>query len=206
MNTPIEFYFDFTSPYAYLASTRIDQLAAELDRTVDWRPILLGPIFKQTGSTPLVEMPLKGTYALHDLVRTARIFDIAYRQPDPFPVPTVKAARAMLWIKQALGSEKASEFAQRTFHAYFVRQKNISELQVVLDVAGSLDIDPARLARAIEQEDIKNALRSEIADAMARGVFGAPFLFVDGEPFWGFDRYDHIRKWIRIRAAPSPKP
>ncbi|SHI25759.1 2-hydroxychromene-2-carboxylate isomerase [Pollutimonas bauzanensis] len=197
MAEPIDFYFDFSSPYAYFASTGIEALAAESGRELRWRPILLGPMFKATGSAPLTEVPLKGSYARHDFERTARLFDIPYRQPDPFPIGTVSAARSVLFL-QKQGSDKVAPWARRLFSAYFAEQRNISDTNVVLALAGEMGLDSAAMAAGIARDDIKALLKTEVEGALARGVFGTPFIFVDGEPFWGFDRFDHIRKWLAM--------
>lgn len=203
MATPFEFYFDFSSPYGYFASEQIDSLAREFGRDVLWRPILLGAIFKRTSAAPLTEVPLKGSYALHDFARTATLFAIPYSQPARFPIATVGAARAMIWIGQNAGESKAREFAHRVYRAYFAEGQDIDKLDVVKNLANETGIDAALLADAIQQEGIKTALRNQIETAMEKGVFGSPFVFVDGEPFWGFDRFDYIRKWLRNEAKPT---
>jgi 2-hydroxychromene-2-carboxylate isomerase len=199
MNRPIDFYFDFSSPYAYCASTRIDALGAEFGREVDWHPILLGPVFKQMGVAPLVDVPIKGQYALHDFARTAALFDIPYSHPERFPVATIGAARAMLWIDAQHGPAKAREFAHAVYRAYFAEGRDISQPEVVLAEARGVGLDAEALAQGMQQDDIKAALKSGIEAATARGVFGAPFIFIDDEPFWGFDRFDYIRKWLQRR-------
>ncbi|MGB6104542.1 MAG: 2-hydroxychromene-2-carboxylate isomerase [Pusillimonas sp.] len=200
MADPIEFYFEFSSPYGYFASTQIEALAAEFNRQVRWHPILLGPMFQATGSAPLTDIPVKGQYARHDFKRTAQLFDIPYQQPDPFPIGTVSAARAVLYVQQQ-DSDKAAELSRRLYHAYFAEGQNISQTEVVLENAAQLGIDTSELASGIAQEDIKALLKKEVSDAMARGVFGSPFLFVDNEPFWGFDRFDHVRKWLHASGS-----
>lgn len=197
MASPIEFYFDFSSPYGYFASTRIDALAADLNRTVQWRPILLGPMFKAMGSAPLTEIPLKGQYARHDFKRTASLFDIPFDQPDPFPIGTVAAARATLYLQQQGDHDNASALSKRLFSAYFAERRDISKAETVLDVADSLNIDTQALSDGMGREETKALLKDQVEKAMARGVFGSPFLFVDDEPFWGFDRFDYIRKWAK---------
>ena len=200
MSTPIDFYFDFSSPYGYFASTRIDQLAAEFGRTVNWHPVLLGPMFKIMGTPPLVEVPIKGDYSRRDFDRTAALFDIPYNYPARFPISTLLAARAMLWIDQNLGIAQSRQFAHAVYHAYFAQQQDIDNLDAVLRLAEKAQVEPARLAEGIQQDDIKTALKTSIDAAIARGVFGSPFIFVDNEPFWGFDRFDYIRKWLRRPA------
>ncbi len=93
MPAPIEFFFDFSSPYGYIASRRIDDLGARHGRAVIWRPILLGAVFKLTGMTPLTEIPMKGDYAKHDFARTARLHGLPFAMPEPFPFSGLSAKR-----------------------------------------------------------------------------------------------------------------
>ncbi|NYT43277.1 2-hydroxychromene-2-carboxylate isomerase [Pollutimonas thiosulfatoxidans] len=195
MTAPIEFYFEFSSPYGYFASTQVEKLAAEFGRSVNWHPILLGPMFKAMGSQPLTDIPLKGDYARRDFARTAALFDIPYDHPDPFPIATVSAARAVLYVRQH-DQQKSVELTKRLYAAYFSEQQNISGTDVVLAIADSIGLNVQDLAEGIGQDSTKAMLRDEVDTAMQRGVFGSPFLIVDGEPFWGFDRFDHIRRWL----------
>lgn len=197
-HAPIEFYFDFSSPYGYFASTQIEALAAEFGRAVSWRPILLGPIFKLVGAPPLVEVPLKGQYALRDFARTAQLFGIPYVHPARFPVATVSAARAMLWIAAHHDPAKAAEFAHKIYHAFFAGQQDISNTDVVVALGAATGVDAEALSKGLGDQAIKDALKKQVEDAIARGVFGSPYIIVDGEPFWGFDRFDHIRKWMKL--------
>ncbi len=198
MTTNFDFYFDFSSPYGYLAATQIESLAAEFKRGVNWHPILLGPMFKTMGSAPLIDIPLKGKYALHDFERCANLFDVPYTQPESFPISTVAAARAVLYVQQS-APEKAVDLAKRLYRAYFSEGRNIGEPDTVLAVAAEAGIDASDLADGISREATKALLKDAVAQAMERGVFGSPFVIVDNEPFWGFDRFDHIRKWLNAR-------
>lgn len=200
MAAVIDFYFDFSSPYAYFASTRIEALAGELGMQVNWQPILLGPMFKATGSAALVDIPLKGAYSRHDMQRTARLHGISFTMPDPFPVATVAAARIMLHVGQS-DTRLARAYAQRVFHAYYVDGINIGEPEAALRLAGELGLDVDAVAAATAGDAIKSRLRDSVQAAMDRGVFGAPFMFVGDEPFWGFDRLDAIRQWVRTQGA-----
>jgi len=93
--SPILFYFDFSSPYSYLASEKIDALAARFGRKVKWKPLLLGIVFKTTGAVPLTQAPLKGEYSRHDFERSARYLGVPFKLPEKFPVATQAAARAL---------------------------------------------------------------------------------------------------------------
>jgi 2-hydroxychromene-2-carboxylate isomerase len=193
---PIDFYFDFSSPYGYLASTRIDALAAKHGRDVVWHPILLGVMFKQTGSAPLTQIPLKGEYARRDFVRTARHLGVErFRLPDRFPIPSQAPARSVLWVRaRDPGASKA--LAKALYAAYFAEGVDISDPEAVVRIAASLGHDPAAVRTAIHDPAIKQALVIENEQAMARGVFGSPFVFVDDEPFWGSDRLEQIERWL----------
>jgi len=197
MSKAIDFYFDFSSPYGYLASTRIDALAAEYGCSVCWRPILLGVVFKAAGNQPLMTIPLKGSYAWHDLARTARFNGIAYRQPSHFPLPTQTAARAMLWIQAQHGHALAIRFAHAVYAALFVEDIDISATPQILRIAATLGLDQAALAAALETPEIKDKLRTEVAQAIERGVFGAPFIIADDEAFWGFDRFPQLAAYLK---------
>jgi 2-hydroxychromene-2-carboxylate isomerase len=196
MLKPIDFYFDFSSPYGYLASTRIDALAAEHGRSVHWHPILLGVVFKVSGTAPIMEIPLKGKYSWHDLERTARFHGIPYRQPSPFPQVALAAARAVLWLQEHAGHAAAIRFAHAVYAAMFVHGKDISAAPQILDIAAAQHIDRATLAAALETPAVKEALKTEVTQAIERGVFGAPFIIADGEAFWGFDRFAQLAVFL----------
>jgi len=193
---PIDFYFDFSSPYGYLASTRIDSLAAKYGREVRWRPILLGVTFKATGLPPLPTVPLKGEYSKHDFARSARFHGVAYRHPSVFPIATQAPSRAFYWV-DAQDPARAKRLATALYEAYFLRDVNISNPSDTVAVATSLGIDGAALEAALNDPAVKDKLRVEVEQAIARGVFGSPFIFVDGEPFWGMDRFDQIERWLK---------
>ena len=193
----IDFYYEFSSPYGYFAATRIAALAAKHGRTVNWRPILLGPIFKATGGQPLPLVPLKGNYALRDIARTARLHGIPFAQPRQFPIASQLAARSVLWSAERHGAEKAVALTLALYRAYFAEGRDITQAATVADVAATLDIDGAALLEGAASAPIKDRLRAEVEAAMARGVFGSPYMIVDDEPFWGFDRFDQIEAWLQ---------
>jgi 2-hydroxychromene-2-carboxylate isomerase len=200
MAEPIDFYFDFTSPYGYFAATRIDELAAKYGRTVKWHPVLLGIVFKTTGAVPLPSVPLKGEYVLHDLERTARFHGIPYRFPTTFPIATQATARAMLWISDKYGDPAAARFAKAAYHAFFADDVNIGDPAEVVKIAAGLDVDANALSQALASPEIKERLKAEIDQAIALKVFGSPYIIVDGEPFWGFDHFYQIEALLKDGA------
>ncbi|MDB5822865.1 MAG: 2-hydroxychromene-2-carboxylate isomerase [Herminiimonas sp.] len=192
MASGIDFYFDFSSPYGYFAAMRIEELAERHGRTVNWHPVLLGAIFPLTGARPLTQIPMRSEYSWLDFERTARLASIPYNRPPKFPIPTQTPARAMLWTREHHGEAKMRQLAKALFHAFFVDGVDISSAQEVARIAERLEIDPQELAAGIGSQEIKDRLRADNDAAVARGVFGSPFMFVDDEPFWGFDRFAHI--------------
>jgi 2-hydroxychromene-2-carboxylate isomerase len=196
MANAIDFYFDFSSPYGYFAATQIEGLAAKHGRTVTWRPILLGAVFKITGGQPLPTIPLKGSYAAHDLARSARLLNVPFRLPTKFPVSGTAPSRAFYWLGDK-DPAAAKQFALALYHAYFAEDRDISNPEVSANVAAKLGVDKAALLQALNEAAVKERLKSEVDAAIERGVFGSPYIVVDGEPFWGSDRLDQVDRWLR---------
>ncbi|MEO8676086.1 MAG: 2-hydroxychromene-2-carboxylate isomerase [Casimicrobiaceae bacterium] len=196
MSAPIDFYFDFSSPYGYLASQKIEALAAKHGREVDWHPILLGAVFRQTGGVPLVDIPLKGDYSKRDFERSARFHGLPkFNMPSRFPIPSQAPARIVLWQK-ARDTSAVARLIDAYYRAFFVNDIDISVPDNAAAVAAKTGIDVAAARAAIDDPAVKDALKSEVDQAIARGVFGSPFVFVDGEPFWGLDRFDQVDRWL----------
>ena len=196
MPAPIEFWFDFSSPYSYLASEKIEELAARYGRTVAFKPTLLGVIFRTTGGVPLTELvPPKANYFVHDFERSARFAGVPFRKPSVFPIATVNAARAFVWLQQR-DEALAARFLHAAFRAYFAQDRNLAEPEVLAAVASEVGVDPVQLARGIQEPAIKDRLKALVDESIARGVFGAPTIFVDGEMFWGHDRLPQVERWL----------
>jgi len=194
--SPLDFYFDFSSPYSYLLSEKIDDLAARFGRQVRWHPILLGIVFKANGSAPLtLQSPPKAAYSLHDFARSARFMGIPYRHPTQFPLATQNAARAYYWLHgQDCGL--ARRFAHAVFRALFVDNRDVSTPETVLEIGAKIGVDRNRLETALQSPEMKERLKQEVDAALALGVFGAPYVVVDGEPFFGADRLPQIEQWL----------
>jgi 2-hydroxychromene-2-carboxylate isomerase len=195
LTDPILFRFDFSSPYSYLASEKIDGLAARHGREVDWRPMMLGILFQHWKTVPLVEQPGQGEYAPRDMARSARYLGIPFRYPSRFPLPTQQAARAFYWLQDHDAAE-ARQFAHAVFRAYYVEDRDISAPATVIEIATALGVDRTALSAALASQELKDRLKRENEAAIAAGVFGAPWIVVDGEPFWGADRLPQIEKWL----------
>lgn len=197
MPAPIDFYFDFSSPYGYLASMQIEAVAARHGRTVAWRPILLGVVFQQTGGQPLLDIPLKGGYARHDLARSARLLGLPFRLPAVFPFASVAACRAFYWLHDR-DPGAAVTLAKALYAEAFGKGGDIESGEAVLRVAETAGIAGVdEMAEALNDPAVKQRLREEVSRAISKGVFGSPLFVVDGEPFWGHDRLGQVDLWLQ---------
>jgi 2-hydroxychromene-2-carboxylate isomerase len=194
MPQPIEFFFDFSSPYGYLASRKIDELGARFGRQVVWKPILLGAIFKLTGGAPLTTIPIKADYVQRDFTRFARLLDVPFKMPATFPFSSIHAVRAFWWM-EGRDAKGAHDLVRHLYNKAFTGH-DISSAQAVAWMAAEIGIDSAALLAGIETAEVKDRTRAESDAAIARGIFGSPYIVVDGEPFWGADRLDQVAKWL----------
>ncbi|HQR29912.1 MAG TPA: 2-hydroxychromene-2-carboxylate isomerase [Anaeromyxobacteraceae bacterium] len=181
----LEFFYDFVSPYSYLASTRVEAEVARVGGTVRFRPFLLGGVFNATGNRAPIETPAKGRHLATDLGRWARRLGVPFAWPAKFPVLTVLPLRA------AFAAEKAGvlvPFTHAVYRAYWAEGKDISDGAVVAAVATAAGLDGAALVAAAP--GYKEALKASTQEAVDRGSYGAPTFFVGDEMFVGNDRLD----------------
>jgi 2-hydroxychromene-2-carboxylate isomerase len=191
----LDFWYDFASPYSYLAAMRIEALAGAADVDLRWRPFLLGPIFAAQGWTdsPLNLFPCKGRYLWRDLARQGARLGLALVRPSPFPQNSLTAARVALALRDA---GKTGLFSRQVFAASFGEGRAISEPEVLTSILRSLDLDAGRILAQAQSPEVKARLRAETEEARTRGLFGAPsFLTTDGELFWGNDRLEEAIAW-----------
>ena len=193
---PIEFFFDFISPYGWFAAERIGGLARPRGRSVAWRPILLGVTVRQAmGLPPLLETPLKGPYLIHDAGRCARFYGLPWQPPSPMIFSSVTAARAVIWAN-AQGNIDVEALVLTLYRRAWAGGQDIATPDTVADVAASIGLDRAQVRAGLESPEVKDGLRAAVASAIERGVFGSPFIIADGEPFWGSDRLGMIERWL----------
>ena len=196
--SPITLFFDFSSPYAYLASRLIEDIAARHDRGIEWVPMLLGPVFAATGARPLVEQPLKGDYALHDMLRSARYHGVPFRVPQPFPIATHQAARVALALQREQPA-LATPWIHAVFDAYFTQGRNVADMPVLHALGAELGLSAERIDAFCADPQVKAALKANVERALSAGVCGAPFFVVDDEAFWGVDRLPQLERWLQAR-------
>jgi 2-hydroxychromene-2-carboxylate isomerase len=196
MPSTIDFWFDFSSPYSYIANAWIDSLAERHGRTVRRHAILLGATFQAADLKPPVAYPLKREYVLRDFARSARFEGLPYAPPPVFPIPTQNAARLFWWLNDTQGTQAAADWARAGLQAVFVRGLALHEAPVLKALAAEHGLD-ADAAEAVWNDATWKARLKQANDAaIGAGVFGAPFFVVDGEPFWGNDRRAQIERWL----------
>jgi 2-hydroxychromene-2-carboxylate isomerase len=194
---PIEFYFDFISPFGYFASLRIEELARRYGRAVEWTSMLVGvSVLKVMGIPPIVELPLKGQYVINDAKRYARQHGVEFERAISCPTSRpVEAGRAFAWAKQ-IDAEAAKRFARLIFISYFVRCSDISEDRVLSACAAEAGLSWLAFEKARAAGTPAALLRHNVDVSLQRGVFGSPFFIVDGEPFFGVEKLHVVEEWL----------
>jgi 2-hydroxychromene-2-carboxylate isomerase len=200
MDRLIDFWFDFSSPYSYITNEWIDALAARHGRTVRRHAILLGVTFAAAQLKSPVSFPIKREYSLRDFARSARFEGLPYSQPEVFPISTQNAARVYWWLRDSRGEAEAAQWARSAFRAYFTRGVVLSDAPALKQLAADSGLDAEAAEAAWNDPRWKDRLRRANDEAIAAGVFGAPFMIVDGEPFWGNDRKPQIERVLASGA------
>ncbi|MBA4343601.1 MAG: 2-hydroxychromene-2-carboxylate isomerase [Methylibium sp.] len=195
LRAPIHFYFDFSSPYSYIASEWVEAVAARHGRRVQWHAVLLGATFQAAELKPPMSYPIKRDYVLRDFERSARFAGLPYKQPECFPIATQNAARVFWWL-DAQDPARAVAWAHAGLRAYFTRGVQLDDPVQLKALATESGIDAEAAEAAWQDPQWKERLKAVNEQAIASGVFGAPFFIVDGEPFWGNDRQAQIEQWL----------
>jgi 2-hydroxychromene-2-carboxylate isomerase len=200
-----EFWYEFASSYSYPAALRVAALAEERRVRLVWRPFVLGPIFAAQGwrDSPFNIYPAKGRYMWRDLERTCEAMGVPLKRPEPFPQPSLLAARVAL----ALEGDQRSDFSRLVFAAEFSQGLPIGDRATLGALLAACGVDPAAAFDRAESDANKALLRAETARAMEIGVIGAPCLVTrDGEVFWGNDRLEQGLDWAAGRCFEAPSP
>jgi 2-hydroxychromene-2-carboxylate isomerase len=188
----LEFFYDFVSPYSYLASTRVEAVAARTGATLRWRPFLLGGVFKATGNHAPIENPAKGTHMLVDLDRWSKRLGVPLRFPTNFPFASILALRTAL-AAEAAG--KLVPYTHAVYRAAWADGRDVSTPEGLTAVLDGIGLDGAALVAAAP--NYKEALVKQTQEAIDRGAFGAPLFFVGAEMFIGNDRLDFVEEALR---------
>lgn len=184
----MEFFFDVGSPYSYLAATQLQALSLRTSTPVRWRPFLLGAVFRATGNEMPARVAAKARWMLGDLHRWARYYDVPFSMSSHFPLNTLKPQRALAGAAALDGEQVLPALGLGLFRAYWVDDQDVSDEAVIASVAAAAGLDGAAVVQSIGQQAVKDALRANTDEAVSRGAFGAPLIFVGEEMFWGNDR------------------
>jgi len=202
----IEFFFDCSSPWTYLAFVNIQPLAKEAGEEISWRPLLVGGIFNTVNKTMYETranpVPAKQAYTLKDMADWARLAGIRIKMPPTvFPVNAVKSMRGCVWLQRE-HPEKLVPFATKVFEAYWGDDQDISQDAVLAKICTSVGVDPAKFAAGIGEQAVKDQLKANTDEAIARGAFGSPTIYLDKtDMYFGNDRMPLIRDRLMRKTS-----
>jgi len=199
----LEFFFDCSSPWTYLAFTRIQPIAERTRTTIDWRPILVGGVFNAVNQDVYARRanpdPRKSLYYEKDLQDWARLAGISIGKPPVFPVRAVGVMRCVI---AARDEGMLVPFARAAFEAYWGRLEDISRPDILMGVARAAGLDGERLLARSESDVVKSRLRENTDELISRGGFGSPTMFVNStDMYFGNDRLPLVE--AALAAAPG---
>ena len=194
MARTLEFYFDYGSPYSYLADTQVEALARRTGATLARKPMLLGGVFKATGNASPMTVELKSKWSAFDMPMWARHYDVPFNRNPFFPVNTLALMRG------AAAAEIDGLFEQyhpAMYKAMWVDGRNLNDINEVAAVLTEAGLDARKFSQRIQDQDVKDRLKATTDDAVERGVFGAPTMFVEDMMFFGNDRLPFVEMALR---------
>ncbi len=193
MSKQVEFFFDVGSPTAYLAWTQLPALCAQAGAGLVYRPMLLGAVFRATGNASPAAVPAKGRYMDADMARYARRYGVPFSMNPHFPIDSLTLMRGAVGA-QLRAPARFDDYLRGVFHAMWAQPQNLSDPATAAKALAAAGFDPAEVSGWVNDADVKAALRASTDDAVARGVFGAPTMFVGTEMFFGQDRLELVRE------------
>ena len=195
MAKTLEFFFDYASTYSYLACNQVEAVAQRTGAELRWRPFLLGAVFKATGNHTPLQIPQKGVYIAKDIQDWLRYLKLpALVLPESFPANSLKANRMAL---VAAEHGKVAAFSHAAYRAAFAEGRDLNDPKVLAELARQVGLEPDKALAHIENQEIKDALRRNTEEAVARGAFGAPTFFVGDNMFFGNDRLMFVEQALR---------
>jgi 2-hydroxychromene-2-carboxylate isomerase len=189
----VEFFFDVGSPFSYIAWRALPEIAARHAATIVMKPVLLGGVFKATGNASPMTVPAKGSYSLIDLHRWADLYGVPFRMNPHFPINTLHLMRGATAMMLE-GSGRLDAYLETIFPAMFENPVDLGDPQVIGKVLTRAGFDAQALMAATGTEAVKEKLKADTEEAVARGVFGAPTFFVGKDMFWGQDRLQFVER------------
>jgi len=196
MSGSVEFFFDVGSPASYLAWTQLPALCEGEGARLVYRPMLLGGVFQATGNASPAAVPVKGRYVNHDLARCAARMGVPFEMNPHFPIITLQLMRAVTGV-QAHAPQRFEDFLRAVFEAIWVKRMNLNEPSVAAQALVAAGFDAAEVMALAADAQVKSQLRATTEEAVTRGVFGAPTMFVGEEMYFGQDRLDFVREALK---------
>ncbi|WP_339844149.1 2-hydroxychromene-2-carboxylate isomerase [uncultured Halopseudomonas sp.] len=194
MSKQIEFFFDVGSPASYLAWTQLPALAERHDATIVYRPMLLGGVFQATGNQSPANIEAKGAYTRGDFQRFAQRYGVTLNHNPFFPINTLQLMRGAEALRE---TDQLQPYLTAVFTAMWVDEQDMGQPEVVGKVLAAADFDPSALGERLSDPEVKQGLKETTEEAVRRGVFGAPTIFIDDEMFFGQDRLDFVEEKLR---------
>jgi len=194
MARTLEFYFDYGSPYSYLADTQVEAIAKRTGAALARKPMLLGGVFKSTGNSSPAEQPLKSKWSAFDMPMWARHYGVPFQRNPFFPINTLALMRG---ATAAQIDGVFETYHPAMFQAMWVDGRNLNDIKEVVAVLSAAGIDAQKIGNRIQDQDVKDRLKATTDEAVARGVFGAPTSFVDGMMFFGNDRLPFVEMALK---------
>ncbi|WP_223483865.1 2-hydroxychromene-2-carboxylate isomerase [Pseudomonas sp. A-RE-19] len=198
MSKTVEFFFDLGSPATYLAYTQLPKICEQTNSQLIYRPMLLGGVFKATGNASPITIPAKGRYMFQDLDRYARRYGVLLKFNPHFPINTLLLMRAVTGM-QLRHPERFQALIDCLFQALWVEGHSLDDPATVAAVLTQNGFDPNEVLALTADEAVKAALKENTEDAVQRGVFGAPSMFVGDQLFFGQDRLDFVLEALRTQ-------
>jgi len=200
MNKSVEFFFDVGSPASYLAWTQLPGICERTGAALEIRPMLLGAVFQATGNASPVAVPAKGLYTFVDLARFAKRYGVTLRMNPHFPINTLTLMRASAGV-QAHAPQRLQDFLRAVFTAIWIDGVNLNDPALAAQVLAQAGFDAVQVLAWSGEAEVKAALRASTDEAVARGVFGAPTMFVGSDMFFGQDRLEFVAEALALGSA-----
>lgn len=194
MAKQLEYFFDYVSPFSYLADSQVPALVERTGAELVYRPFFLGGVMQASGNKPPATVPNKGKYMFSDIARWCERYGLELKFNPHFPVNTVKPMRAAL---VALEGGQFPAFHAAMFQAMWHDEKNLGEAEVLGEVIAGAGLDAEAILARIGDDDVKAKLKANSDEAVTRGAFGAPTFFVEGEMYFGNDRLDFLEAKLK---------
>jgi 2-hydroxychromene-2-carboxylate isomerase len=190
----IEFFYDFASPYSYLAATQIEGVAKRCEAEVIWKPFGLGFLFKAVGNQMPASLPPKAAYMIKDLALWAEYYNVPYKWPSIFPINSIAALRAVLAVED---QAKLKKFSLAIYEAFWANNKDISQKEIIAEIADQTGLDGKAIIEATADQKVKDRLKDNTDEAVKRGAFGAPTIYAGDHMFWGNDRLEMLEYYLK---------